>query len=234
MNIRPRIFAVLALAPALAPLGGCGLAGLLRAPDDRPAANGAAYRSTAESAPPTDGAIYASGREIAYFQDLKARRKGDLITIRLQESTNASKTSSTESKKDSTAAITGPTLLGRPVTVNGTEVLSGALDGTRSFKGTGTSSQQNALTGSITAVVAEVLPNGNLVVEGEKWLRLNQGDELVKVRGVVRPFDVLADNSVTSDRVADARISYAGRGALADANKQGWLARFFNSPVFPY
>jgi flagellar L-ring protein precursor FlgH len=201
---------------------------------DTPSASDTALRAAAQSLPPTDGAIYASGRETAFFEDPKARRRGDLVTIRLQEATNASKSSSTDTEKSQAIDLPGPTIAGRPVTVNGTPVLATNIEGDRTFTGKGSSTQQNQLTGSITAVVVDVLPNGNLVVEGEKWLRLNQGDELIRVRGVVRTFDVLPDNSVPSDRIADARISYAGRGALANANAQGWIARFFNSPLFPY
>lgn len=219
-----------ALALAVMTLGGCASMD----PVEPDSATGAALRSAQAVQPATDGAIYAAGRETSFFEDPKARRKGDLITIRLQEATAASKSSSTDTEKETTVDLPGPTLGGRAVTANGTPILDTSIEGTRSFAGKGSSSQQNQLSGSITAVVVEVLPNGNLVIEGEKWLRLNQGDELVRVRGVVRPFDVLADNSVTSDRVADARISYAGRGALAAANKPGWLSRFFTSGWFPY
>ena len=91
-----------------------------------------------------------------------------------------------------------------------------------------------ALLTSITVTVVERLPNGNLLVQGEKWLRLNQGDEFVRIAGVIRPNDIQQDNTVTSDRVADARISYGGRGMVASSNRAGWLARFFNSAWYPY
>lgn len=198
-----------------------------------PSSTGAALRALPPSVP-TEGSIYAATREIAYFEDPKARRLGDLLTIRLREATNASKSSSTDTEKNQTVDLPGPTIAGRPVTVNGTPVLDTNIEGQRKFAGKGSSSQQNQLSGALTAVVVDVLPNGNLVLEGEKWLRLNQGDELIRIRGVVRPFDVLADNSVLSERIADARISYAGKGAIASANAQGWLARFFNSPLYPY
>ena len=90
------------------------------------------------------------------------------------------------------------------------------------------------MNGSITVVVVEVLPNGYLMVEGEKWLGINQGEEFVKVTGVVRPQDVRYDNTVLSTQLGNANIQYRGKGALADANAQGWLARFFNSPIWPF
>ncbi len=81
--------------------------------------------------------------------------------------------------------------------------------------------------------VAQVLANGNMVVQGEKWVKINQGNEYVQLSGIVRPRDIRPDNSVTSDRVANARISYGGTGQINNANAQGWLARFIWSPLFP-
>ena len=102
------------------------------------------------------------------------------------------------------------------------------------FDGQGDSAQSNQLDGSITVTVVGRLPNGNLLVRGQKWLMLNQGKEFVRIEGVVRAIDVEPDNSLPSWKVADARIAYGGRGALADANSMGWLARFFQSPVMPF
>jgi flagellar L-ring protein precursor FlgH len=183
---------------------------------------------------PLPGAIFASGGEVSLFEDLRARRVGDVVTIELRESTSATKSASTKTQKDSSVEIPGPTLLGRPVTANGTPILETSIAAEREFDGAGSSSQSNKLTGNLTAVVVARLPNGNLVVRGEKWLRLNQGDEYVRVTGVVRPIDIGTDNIVGSDRVADARISYGGRGVVANSNKPGWLDRFFNSPVMPF
>ena len=82
--------------------------------------------------------------------------------------------------------------------------------------------------------VTDVQSNGNLVVQGEKTLKLNQGDEFVHVSGIVRRADIATDNTVTSDKVADAHISYSGKGVINSANSMGWLARFFNSVFAPY
>lgn len=186
------------------------------------------------AAPPAPGAIFSAGSEMALFEDLRAHRSGDLVTIVLRESTSASKSATTKTSKESIIDLPGPTLAGRPVTVNGTAVLDNSLGGEREFEGAGSSSQSNQLTGNITAVVVERLANGSLVVRGEKWLRLNQGDEYVQVTGIIRPWDIGPDNTVQSDRVADARISYGGRGAVASSNRHGWLDRFFNSGFMPY
>ncbi|HAS51981.1 MAG TPA: flagellar basal body L-ring protein, partial [Gammaproteobacteria bacterium] len=85
-----------------------------------------------------------------------------------------------------------------------------------------------------SAVVVGVYPNGNLAIRGEKMLTLNQGEEMVQISGVIRPEDIKADNSILSSQVADAKITYAGNGSLADANTIGWLGRFFLSPLFPF
>ena len=83
-------------------------------------------------------------------------------------------------------------------------------------------------------MVAEVLPNGLLLVQGEKWMNFNRGEEYLRVSGLVRPEDVDAYNSVSSLRLADARISYSGTGELADSNTPSWLSRFFFHPVMPF
>lgn len=82
--------------------------------------------------------------------------------------------------------------------------------------------------------VAEVLPNGNLVVRGEKWMTLNRGDEFIRISGIVRPDDISPNNTVVSTRLANAQISYSGTGTLADSQSMGWLARFFNSEYWPF
>jgi len=185
-------------------------------------------------AKPESGAIFAAGNEIRLFEDRKAGRVGDILTIRLVEQTRASKDSATSTSKESGAELTNPTVFGRPVTRGGVPILEGSLEGSRSFDGAGSSSQSNSLTGEITVTVIEQMPSGNLVVEGEKWLTINQGREFIRVRGVIRPTDILTDNSVFSTRIANAQIAYSAKGALADANRMGLLARFFNSPIFPF
>ena len=196
------------------------------------------YTATAPAAlPPAsagNGAIYQAGHDIALFENSVARRVGDTLTVRLNERTNASKSSSTSTKKSSSASLPGPTIAGRPVTVNGTEVLNMGMENETEFDGQGGSSQSNRLEGDISVTVAERLPNGNLLVRGQKWIAINQGQEYVRIQGIVRPIDIDPDNSISSLKVADAQISYGAKGALADANKPGLLARFFNLPWMPF
>ncbi len=183
--------------------------------------------------PRTDGAIYQQGQQIELFADLKARRVGDVLTIRLTETTSASKSAVTKTAKTTGVNMTGPTILGRTFTAAGVP-LSTTLNSANSFAGEGSSTQGNTLAGSLTVTVMEVQPNGNLVIQGDKTLKLNQGDEFVHVSGVVRRADIATDNTVTSDKVADAHISYSGRGVIDSANTMGWLAKFFNSMFAPY
>ena len=184
--------------------------------------------------PPQNGAIYQAGYDVALFENATARRVGDIVTIHLVESTNASKSSSTTTKKATNLELPGPTLFGRPVTANGVPILDTALDHSSSFDGAGDSKQSNQLTGDVTVAIVKRLPNGNLIVRGQKWIGINQGREFIRIQGVVRPIDIQPDNSINSTQVANASISYGGKGALADANKQSWLARFFNSPLLPF
>jgi flagellar L-ring protein precursor FlgH len=90
------------------------------------------------------------------------------------------------------------------------------------------------LKGSITVTVAKIMPGGNLYVQGEKWIKINQGDEYIRVRGIIRPTDITRSNTVLSTQLADARISYGGTGTLAQSNSAGWLSRFFLSPLWPF
>jgi flagellar L-ring protein precursor FlgH len=190
------------------------------------------YFATPPEQPPAanlgNGAIYQVGHDVALFENPVAHRVGDTLTINLNESTNASKSSTTTMKKAATAALPGPTIAGRPVTINGTEILAASLDHSTSFDGQGDSSQSNKLIGQVSVTVAERLSNGNLLVRGQKWIEINQGKEYVRIQGIVRPIDINPDNSISSLKVADARISYGAKGALADANKPGLLSRFFN------
>lgn len=180
------------------------------------------------------GSIYQSGHEVPLFENSVARRVGDVLTITLEEKTDATKSASTNTAKANKLALTAPTLLGAPVTVHGRSVLENSLDNSSSFDGKGDSSQSNALTGNISVTVAQRLSNGNLLVRGQKWILINQGREYVRIQGIVRPIDITPSNTVPSFKVADASISYGSQGVLQDANAKSWLARFFDSKWFPF
>lgn len=193
---------------------------------------------------PEDGAIYLAEQELVLFEDVRARRVGDLLTVRLVERTDASKKAETSTTKESSTDIRNPTLFGStpefdlpswfPLASTRDNTLEFNLESDKEFEGSGESSQSNSLTGDISVTVVRVLPNGNLVIQGEKLLTLNQGNEHVRFSGIVRQADITSENTVLSTEVADARMVYAGNGALADANSMGWLSRFFQSPYFPF
>jgi flagellar L-ring protein precursor FlgH len=180
------------------------------------------------------GAIYAQGTETSLWQNVTARNVGDTLTVRLEESTEAEKTATSTSSKSTSAELTGPTVLGRPITMNGNPILEGSLGNESKFAGNGAAAQSNKLDGFISVTVAKRFPNGNLLVRGQKWIAINTGREFVRMQGIVRPSDIAPDNSVVSWKVADAYIAYGGQGTIANANKPGLLYRFFNSPYTPF
>jgi flagellar L-ring protein precursor FlgH len=179
------------------------------------------------------GTVYNPAASFDLFMDLRARQVGDILTVMLVERTQASKESSTSTDKGTSIDTGTPVFMGKPITNSGNP-LTNQFDSKNSFDGKADSSQSNRLDGSITVTVAGRLPNGNLVVRGEKQITINQGQEYVRLQGIVRPVDIGPQNTVLSTMIGDARITYSGKGALADANHPGWLARFFNSPWFPF
>lgn len=185
------------------------------------------------------GSIYGNqtsgtGHRLRLFQDNKAREIGDLLTVVLVERTSSTSRAKTAVSKKSGLSLGAPIVAGVPVSYNGKSILQAEVDAGRDFNGSGDSSQSNRLDGEVTVSVVKDLGNGNLLVSGQKQVRLNQGDELVQVQGIVRTADIGPDNRITSDRVGSAQIVYGGRGTLARSNAMGWLGRFFNSAAFPY
>jgi flagellar L-ring protein precursor FlgH len=170
-----------------------------------------------------------SADTVSLTSDARAFRVGDVVTVLLQETTQASKKAGTSFSKGSSASVTPISALGKTFGRTGIDI-----SGDRSFTGDATSTQQNALSGAITVLVQEVLPNGLLRVAGEKRLQLNQGEEYVRIKGYLRAADIDNENQVSSLRVANARIAYSGQGTLADANTPGWLMRFFTGPFMPF
>ena len=170
-----------------------------------------------------------SADTVSLTSDARAFRVGDVVTVLLQETTQASKKAGTSFNKGSSASVTPISALGKTFGRTGLDISAD-----RSFNGDATSTQQNALSGAITVLVQEVLPNGLLRVAGEKRLQLNQGEEYVRIKGYLRAADIDNENQVSSLRVANARIAYSGQGSLADANTPGWLTRFFTGPFMPF
>lgn len=183
----------------------------------------------------TDGSLYQDSYGLSLFGDRKAHFVGDVITITLSESTVSKKSSNVNVKKDNSTVFNSgaDTLLGTNPTLKGMSLATNVAQN-RKFGGNSGADQSNSLQGNITVTVAEIMPNGNLVVRGEKWMTLNSGDEFIRISGIVRPDDVAPDNTIISTRLANAKISYSGTGSLADSQNMGWLAKFFNSSVWPF
>lgn len=187
-----------------------------------------AITPTTVAASASEGSLYTPNRGLSLFEDTKARNTGDLVTVLLIERTQASKSATTSTSKNTGVEVGDVRVFGQGLNV-GTEISGGST-----FDGSGASAQSNQLQGSLTVTVVERLNNGVLRIAGEKRLRLNQGDETVKLEGLIRTADITPANTITSDRIAEARLIYQGKGALADANAKGWLARFFDSPWMPF
>ena len=188
-------------------------------------------RAMIEAAP--TGSIYKAGHSNELFRDLKAYRVGDVLTVVLSEDTSAEMRSTTSTKKDDNISLGLSNLLGNQYAALQSP-LGVQSDNTRSFAGTGNSSQSNSLDGQITVTVHDVMPNGNLLIRGEKRVTINRGIEFLQLSGIVRPEDVNAENEVSSVRIADTQITYSSRGIVGDSNTAGWGSRIFNSPWWPF
>lgn len=184
--------------------------------------------------PASPGSLYVANHNLTLFGDRRATNIGDVVTIVLEESTRSSKSAETTLKKGTSNEILNPKVLGSLIQGSGDTNIFNKLESSTEFEGEGESDQSNSLSGTVTAVVANVMPNGLLLLQGEKWFQLNRGEEYVRVSGLVRPEDISGDNTVSSQRLADARIAYSGTGAMAQTNEAGWLTRFFLGTVFPF
>jgi len=181
---------------------------------------------------------------VSFFEDYRARRVGDILTVKLEEVTSAEKESETTIDKSNNNSITDPTLFGTtaefdapsflPLASHKDNNLAFSLESNHAFEGTGDSDLNNKLSGDISVSVVEVLPNGNMVVRGEKVMTINQGNEYLRISGMISPRDIDANNTISSKRIADAQISYVGDGPTNDANVVGWVGKFFLSALMPF
>jgi len=184
-------------------------------------------------APPVNGAIYRTGfGSQALFEDRRPRYIGDILTILVSENVNASKNSAAEASRSGSTSLDLSVI---PKIFEG--LISSSQDANASGKNAmaakGGANAKNTFNGVITVTVIDVLPNGNLLVSGEKQMLINQGTEFIRFSGVVNPRTVAANNTIASTQVADARIEYSAKGYIDEAQTMGWLQRiFFN--VLPF
>lgn len=175
----------------------------------------------------TNGAIFQTAAYRPLFEDRRARMVGDTLTIAISESTSAVKASASSASKDGKASFKVPSQFGFKE-----KALAGAsveTVGASSFENKGAESASNTFTGNIGVTVAEVLPNGNLLVTGEKQIALDKGVEFVRFSGVVRPDSIAAGNLVPSAQVAEARLEYRTNSRLDRAEMTSMVSRFFQS-----
>lgn len=180
-----------------------------------------------------NGSIFQSSYAgMPLFEDARPRNVGDILTILVSENVNATKNSGANASRTSSSTLSFdavPRLFGGLFGTSQNANMSGA----NSLKASGGASAANTFNGTITVTVLEVLPNGNLLVSGEKQMEINQGTEFIRFSGVVNPRTITAANAVPSTQVADARIEYTAKGYIDDAQNMGWLQRFFLS-VAPF
>jgi flagellar L-ring protein FlgH len=177
-----------------------------------------------------NGTIFQAGRSGLFATDQRARRIGDILTVSFNETYAATKAQTASSSKTDAFGVTLPTGLPNMLTGGFDKDPAGLNAGTtRSFAGAGNAVQSNSFSGLLSVTVIRVFDNGNMEVQGQKELTLNNGNEYVRVRGVVRPEDISASNVVSSDRLADAQIRYTGSGHLADSSQPGWLSQLMRT-----
>ena len=188
-----------------------------------------AMQSPAENS----GSLFQARYNSGFYTDQQARRIGDIITVIFDESYRSSKSAETKADKKSENSSSIGSIFGSIPSIQGyTPELE--LKTERKFTGKGDADRSNSLKGQISVTVANILPNGVLSIRGEKWLTLSDGDEYIRITGLIRPQDISPTNTVASSKVADARISFGGRGSLDNATKQGWFDRMINSPWWPF
>jgi flagellar L-ring protein precursor FlgH len=235
----PGVFRKLLLVSLMLSLGGCS--GMLDSMDLKDETTlPPAYPADDPAPAKSNGAIYQTGHEISLYQDHVANRVGDILTVRLEESTVGQK----QAKTKSTRSTITDTNQGTMTTKGGTTIkpymLGGALSSLifntgaqTDFDGKGETNEFNKLRGTISVTITRVLSNGNLIVQGESWVTINQGREYVRLTGIVRTEDIDTSNVVSSQRLANARISYSGSGQVGNASRGGLITQLMYK-FFPF
>ncbi|ADD69237.1 flagellar L-ring protein [Denitrovibrio acetiphilus DSM 12809] len=194
------------------------------------------YKKQQEARKPSPSLWMEASAKGSLFLDYKGRHVGDIIIINIVESTSASNSNSTSTSKSQSASSTLTNLMGLPANLGVTNLLgtgnaldlNNSLDSSSSFAGNGSKTKADTIQGTIAARVTDVLPSGNLVIEGHRELIVDNEKQTITLSGIVRQKDLDASNTVSSTSIADAKIAYSGQGMLSDSNKPGWLMTLFN------
>jgi flagellar L-ring protein precursor FlgH len=194
----------------------------------------------------TGASLYNDASSRNFFQDLRAYQVGDLVTVNIVETSSASKNASTQTGRESSIDAGIDNMLGwegklKYLTSLGNGNVGNAYDTGSLFKGSlansssgsGTTSRTESMTAYITVKVMEVMPNGNLFIQGSRDVRVNNETQHIILSGTIRPADISPDNTIISSYIGDARIEYTGSGALSDKQRPGWMTRFVDL-VWPF
>ncbi len=167
----------------------------------------------------------------SYFQDIKARAVGDVVTITVSEESKAQNQANTKANKNqdyaSSLTIQDPTLGGKSL-MGGDTSLGWKGTFANKFQGQGSTDRSNSITAIMTATVVDIMPNGNMLIRGSRWTKVNEEYQQIVLEGVVRPSDVTRNNTVLSQNIADARIYVVGKGPVTQVQKPGWLSQLIN------
>jgi flagellar L-ring protein precursor FlgH len=210
-------------APALAVTLALALAGCSAVPSSIVQRPTSARPMLADLGQPNDGAIYNANAFRPMFEDRRARHIGDLLTINITEKTSAVKAGASSGNK------AGSVSFGVPGPMQGRLGGTLATNGTTKFSDGDNQSASNTFSGQMGATVTEVLPNGNLIVVGEKQIAMNKGVEFIRLSGMVSPDTIQPGNMVSSTVIADARVEYRTSSQIDRAEMSSMMSRFFQS-----
>ncbi|WP_052749144.1 flagellar basal body L-ring protein FlgH [Arsukibacterium ikkense] len=181
-----------------------------------------------------NGSLFNPDRLHSLYVERSHFRAGDIVSVQLSESTKAIKKGNTQLRKSSDYNLDPIQIPGGNLKIAGREVNLG-LSQDQQFQGDGSASQSNNFEGELTVTVIRVLNNDNLLVRGDKWMLINNGQEFIRLTGIIRAKDIDNDNRIKSTKIANARIEYSGTGALADTQRLGWLTEKLNNPeLWPF
>tara|TARA_B100001057_G_scaffold493243_1_gene587289 strand:- start:1381 stop:2046 length:666 start_codon:yes stop_codon:yes gene_type:complete len=171
-----------------------------------------------------NGSIYSNSSGGLFATDRRASKVGDILTVSLTEDFAASKSQSASASKSDSFSVDLPAII--DTQAKDAQLTAG---GATTFSGTGAAAQTNSLRGQISVTVTKVFQNGNMEILGQKKMLLNNGDEYIRLSGIIRPEDISANNVIVSNRIANAQIAYIGAGDTADTGKKGWLSKALSS-----
>lgn len=182
-----------------------------------------------------NGSIWQAG-SVSPMDDFRARKLGDIVTVVVVEEASASKQATTGTKREAGISASIPNFMGVETTVLADKINLNSLvkaNTSSDFGGSGTTTRKDVLNATISARVTEVLPNGDLRIEGSRSVRVNNEEQIITLRGTVRPKDINHENMISSAHIADARIAYSGNGLINDRQQPGWLFNFVDK-IWPF